>query len=402
VAQTFTFSSGVKPLVSDPRSNSSGPVTIREVAAQAGVSTATVSRALAGLDGVGKEVRDRVTQAVAKLNYRPNRLARSLRLGHRKLIGVVIPDLQNPFFTGVVHGVEAELYNAGYTLLLGNSDGLAAREKEQLETLRGEGVAGLVFIPGNQPTANDETIQSWGIPVVAVDRSPGERPVDLVCASNREGMRKAVSHLLSLGYQDIALLNGPEGIDVARERLGGYLDALQSAGIAPRESFIIHSDFRQSGGYAAMARFLDVPKPPRAVAVANNLMTLGALQAIHERGVRIPDELAIVCFDDMPWAISLRPPLTAVSQPAEELGRTAAQLLLQRLKDPKRLARRVVLPTRLVVRASCGACAAVPAGQSAGPNPSKSPAAARQTNPKSKTGAAAPREAASLRSFAPG
>jgi len=190
VAQTFTFSSGVKPLVSDPRSNSSGPVTIREVAAQAGVSTATVSRALAGLDGVGKEVRDRVTQAVAKLNYRPNRLARSLRLGHRKLIGVVIPDLQNPFFTGVVHGVEAELYNAGYTLLLGNSDGLAAREKEQLETLRGEGVAGLVFIPGNQPTANDETIQSWGIPVVAVDRSPGERPVDLVCASNREGMRK--------------------------------------------------------------------------------------------------------------------------------------------------------------------------------------------------------------------
>ena len=284
-------------------SNSNGSITIREVAAEAGVSTATVSRALAGLDGVAKGARDCVTRAVAKLNYRPNRLARSLRLGHRKVIGVIIPDLQNPFFTGVVHGVEAKLYSAGYTLLLGNSDGLAEREKEQLEIVRGEGAAGLVFIPGNQPGTNYEAIRTWGIPLVAVDRSPGELHVVLVCSSNREGMRQAVSHLLSLGYKDIALLNGPKGISVTQERLGGYQDALRSAGIALRESLIIHSDFRRSGGYAAMARILDMSKRPRAIAVANNLMTLGALQAIHERGVRIPEELAVVCFDDMPWAI---------------------------------------------------------------------------------------------------
>ncbi len=361
--------------------NSSGPITIKEVAVEAGVSTATVSRVLAGLNGVADQARDRVTRAVAKLNYHPNRLARGLRLGHRKVIGVIIPDLQNPFFTGVVHGAEAELYRAGYTLLLGHSDGLAEREQEQLRVLRGEGVAGLVFIPGNRPGANYESIRTWEIPVVAVDRSPGELEVDLVCSTNREGMRQAVNHLLSLGHKEIALLNGPEGINVTQERLGGYQDALRSAGKAVRESFIIHSDFRQEGGYGAMARFLDLPRPPRAVVVANNLMTLGALQAIHERGIRIPEELAVVCFDDMPWATSLRPPLTAVAQPTEELGRTAAQLLLERLKDPKRLVRQVVLPTRLIVRASCGARTALPTEQPGGAPPRKSGGVPRQTNP---------------------
>ena len=344
-------------------SNPRGSITIKEVAAEADVSTATVSRVLAGLNGVADEVRDRVSQAAAKLDYHPNRLASGLRLGHRKVIGVIIPDLQNPFFTGVVHGVEAALYSAGYTLLLAHSDGLAEREQEQLRVLRGEGIAGLIFMPGNQPGANYESIRTWAIPVVAIDRAPGELEVDLVCSNNREGMRQAVNHLLSLGYREIALLNGPEAINVTQERLGGYQDALRSAGIAVRESFIFHSDFRQQGGYAAMTRFLDMAKPPRAVVVANNLMTLGALQVIHERGIRIPEELAVVCFDDMPWATSLRPPLTAVAQPVEELGRTGAQVLLERLQDPKRLVRHVVLPTRLMIRASCGARTA--AGKSA-------------------------------------
>ena len=353
---------------------------MKDVAAEAGVSTATVSRVLAGLNGVA-EVRDRVTRAAAKLDYQPNRLARGLRLGHRKVIGVIIPDLQNPFFTGVVHGVEAALHRAGYTLLLGHSDGLAEREREQLSLLRGEGVAGLVFIPGNQPGANYESIRTWAIPIVAIDRAPGELEVDLVCSNNREGMRQAVNHLLSLGYKDIALLSGPEGISVTRERQGGYQDALRSAGIAWRESFMIQSDFRQAGGYAAMTRFLDMAKPPRAVVVANNLMTLGALQAIHERGLRIPEDLALVCFDDMPWATSLRPPLTAVAQPVEDLGKTGAQLLLERLQDPTRLVRQVVLPTRLMVRSSCGARTGVQAERLGEPHPGKAGGAARSTNP---------------------
>lgn len=335
--------------------NPSESITIKDVAAEAGVSTATVSFVLAGAEGVRDETRSRVLQAVAKLNYQPNRLAQGLRLGHRKVIGVVIPDLQNPFFTGVIHGIEGVLYKAGYTLLLGHSDGLAEREQMQLEIFRREGLAGLVLIPGNGPGASYKSMQSWTIPAVAVDRSPSDLEIDLVCSDHRGGMRMAVNHLISIGHRDIGLINGPEEMDVAQERLLGYEDALRGAGLPIREPLILHGDFHQEGGRAAMGRFLAMPKPPRAVMIANNLMTLGALQAVHERGVRIPEEMAVSCFDDMPWAISLHPPLTAVAQLPEEIGQTAAQLLLARVEDPSRCVRRVVLPTRLIVRASCGA-----------------------------------------------
>ena len=337
---------------------SNASITIKEVAVEAGVSIATVSRVLAGFNSVEDSLRERVSRAVVKLDYHPNHLARGLRLGHRKVIGVIIPDLQNPFFTGVVHGIESALYSAGYTLQLGHSDGLAEREREQLNLLRGESVAGLILMPGDCSGAAHESIRSWDIPVVAIDRAPVGLVVDLVCSDNRQGMTQAVNHLLSLGHKEIALLNGPEGINVTRERLEGYQDTLRNAGIHFPKSFIIHSDFRQKGGYEAMSQFLSMPKPPRAVVVANNLMTLGALQAIHERGVRIPEDLALVCFDDMPWATSLRPPLTAVAQLVEELGRIGGQVLLERLKDPKRVVRQVILPMRLMVRASCGAIAA--------------------------------------------
>lgn len=331
-----------------------GAATIKDVAAAAQVSTATVSRVLAGPDRVGKEVRERVLAAVRKLDYHPNRLARDLRAGLRKVIGVIIPDLQNPFFPDVVRGVEAVLYNAGYTLVLGHSDGLAEREQAHLSILRGEGAAGVILIPDNSDKADYAALRSWDIPVVAVDRVPTGLRVDLVCTNNREGISEAVSHLLAHGYNEIAFINGPEGLSVTRERLAGYQEALRAAGIPARESLIIHSDFRQAGGYAAMRRLLELAKHPRAVVVANNLMALGALQAIHEKGVRIPDQVAVIGFDDMPWATSLRPPLTAVAQPAEELGHTAAELLLERLGDPERVPRQVVLATRLMVRASCG------------------------------------------------
>ena len=307
-----------------------------------------------GLDGVREEVRVRVLSTIHKLDYHPNALARDLRAGLRKVVGVVIPDLRNPFFPGVVHGVEEVLYQAGYTLVLGHSDGKAERERNHIAVLRGEGAAGLILIPDNGSDASYGCLQSWEVPVVAVDRSPRGLDVDLVTTSNREGARSAVGHLLSHGYKDIAFINGPEELSVARERLAGYQEALRAAGIVPRDAYVVRSDFRQEGGRIAMDRLLALPKPPRAVLSGNNLTTLGALQAIHARGLEIPGEVAVIGFDDMPWATSLHPPLTAVTQPDEELGRTAAQLLLDRLRDPERPARHRILPTRLVVRASCG------------------------------------------------
>jgi LacI family transcriptional regulator len=330
-----------------------GPATIKQVATAAGVSTATVSRVMAGFRGVRKAARERVLEAVHRLDYHPNRLARDLRAGLRRVVGVIVPDLQNPFFPAVVHGVEEVLSGAGYTLILGHSGG-KHREDSPMNLLRGEGAAGLILVPDDRSDASYRALRTWELPVVAVDRAPKGLQVDLVSTSNREGVFEALIHLLSHGYRDIAFINGPEGLSVTRDRLGGFLEALKQSNVGYRNACIIHSDFRQEGGRVAMNRLLDLPKRPRAVVSANNLMTLGALQAIHERGVGIPEEVAIVGFDDMPWATSLRPPLTVVMQPAEDLGRAAAQLLLERLKDPKRMVRQLILPTRLIVRASCG------------------------------------------------
>jgi DNA-binding LacI/PurR family transcriptional regulator len=202
--------------------------------------------------------------------------------------------------------------------------------------------------------ADYAVLREWQTPVVAVDRVPRGLEVDLVDTDNREGARVAVEHLFADGHRLVGLINGPEGFAVTRERLTGYAEALAAAGVELRSEYVVHSDFRRSGGKNSMEQLLNLPQPPRAVLVANNLMTLGALEAIHERGVRVPQELALVCFDDMPWATSLNPPLTAVAQPAEELGRTAAELLLERLRDPQRIPRRIILPNRLVVRSSCG------------------------------------------------
>jgi LacI family transcriptional regulator len=328
--------------------------TMRDVAAAAGVSTATVSRVLANHSVVRKSVRDTVLNAIQELNYQPNRIARDLRSGMRKVIGVIIPDLQNPFLTEVVQGVETVLCQAGYSLVLGNSAGLADREQTHLSLVRGEGASGLIIIPTNDPKANYQQLLSWDIPVVAVDRMPNDLQIDFVSTTNYQGAREATEHLLSHGYREIGFINGPREVSVAQQRMAGYADALKAGGIALREQLVINSDFRQAGGRTAMHHFLKLSKPPRAVLVGNNLMSLGVVQAIHEAGKKIPDEIAVFGFDDMPWAMSLRPPLSAVAQPAVEVGRAAAEMLLERLGDPRRLVRQLVLPTRLVLRASCG------------------------------------------------
>lgn len=348
---------------SKPTRAQSGVATIKEVAAAANVSTATVSRVLSGSKRARPQVRHRVLTAVDMLKYHPNHLARDLRAGLRKVIGVIIPDLQNPFLTGVVRGVEDVLQKSGYSLILGNSDEQAEREQKHLAVMRAEGAAGLILVPSDAPHANYESLRTWDIPIVAADRMPRGLLVDLVCSDNRDGARAATSHLIAHGYKDIAIINGPDGVNVAEDRLAGYREALLAAGIKPRHSLIIHSNFRQAGGRASMLRLLDQARPPRAVFVANNLMTLGALQAIHERGMAIPEEVAVVGFDDMPWAVSLRPALTVVAQPIEEIGREAAELLLQRLKTPNQLVRQIVLSTQLIIRSSCGGHASPASGE---------------------------------------
>lgn len=329
--------------------------TITEVAARAGVSTATVSRVFAESARVSSELRQRVHQAARHLGYQPSRVARSLRLGSTLTVGVIIPDLQNPFFTAVVRGIDNSLQAAGYTLLLANSDEVPAREERMLATFRAEGVAGLIFVPIAAHRGEYRHLLHPPLPVVAIDRLPPGIRVDLVTVDNIDASRRAVAHLLALGHRRVGLVAGPERHSTAHDRHEGYAKALADAGLPVQPDLVAPGDFREAGGYAAMLALLDRPDPPRAVFVANNLMTEGALRAIVERRRRIPDDVALVCFDDLPWATVIDPPLTAVAQPAHEIGAAAAELLLARIAEPDRPVRHVVLETTLIVRASCGA-----------------------------------------------
>jgi len=331
-----------------------GLPTMFDVAARAGVSTATVSRFLRNPESVRPEARERTRRAVKALDYHPSHVARNLRVQATRTVGLVVPDIQNPFFTSVVRGIEDVLRGSGYHLMLGNSDDDALREALYLSTLRAEGAAGIVFVPTNAARGAYRRLLRTRIPLVAIDRWVPGLTTDRVVVANAEGAREAVAHLIALGHRRVALVGGPEGVNVAQERRRGYSEALKAAGLAVVDELVRSADFREPGGYAAMGQLLDLKQPPTAVFVANNLMTLGALRAIHGRGLRIPSDIALVSFDDMPWAASLEPALTAVAQPTYELGATAARMLLERVRDPDLPPRRVVLPATLVVRASCG------------------------------------------------
>jgi len=337
------------------RRSASSQATIKRVADRARVSIATVSRVSADPAAVSDALRVRVQEAARALNYRPSRAARTLRGRTSQAVGVVVPDLENPFFTAVVRGIDLVLGKAGYTLLLANSDEDASRERTILETFRAEGVAGIIFVPINATRDAYRDVLAPPVHTVAVDRLPSNLRPDLVTVDNVEGTRAGVAHLLAMGHADVALLGGPSKHSTAEERERGYEDALRAAGRPLRPELVYYGDFREGGGYHGMKALMALPHRPTAVFVANNLMTLGAFRALHEAGVRIPEEIAVVGFDDTPWATSLNPPLTVASQPSQEIGSSAADLLLDRIARPDRAVRHVILETKLVVRASCGA-----------------------------------------------
>ena len=296
----------------------------------------------------------RVLDAARSLTYRPNRAARDLRVGSSRTVGVLIPNIENPFYTSMICGVEDVLRETNYSLLLANYNESPDLEARRLEVFRSEGVRGLIFAPSRAPSPLYAELGHTGIALVAVSRLPGLLSVDQVTVANRDGAHIATTHLIRLGYKRIALINGPLALSSARDQQSGYEEALREAGLPLDESLIMCGEFRHATGHSAMQHLLDMACPPRAVYVASNLLTLGALQAIHERALDIPSQIAIVGFDLMPLAISLRPPLTMVAPPAFEVGQTAAQLLLDRVQKPRIPCRQVMLETQLIIRSSCG------------------------------------------------
>ena len=328
-------------------------VTVKDVADLAGVSTATVSRVLNRYPYVAEHTRARVMQAMKRLDYRPSQVARYLRTGVTQILGLIISDIANPYFTSIVRGIEDVAYANGYSLILCNSDEDPAREDMYIHVLLGEQVAGVILSPSDEDSTTCTVLIEAGIPVVAVDRRLLALDVDTVLVDNVVGAYEAVSHIVGLGHRRVGLIGGPVHIATGRERREGYERALAEHGIGLDEGLLKVGDFRQESGYQKTCELLEMDNPPTAIFVANNLMTLGALNAIHERGLRIPCDVGVVGFDDMPWASSLNPPLTAVAQPTYDLGRVAAELLLERLSDKEREVAEVVLQPNLIVRSSC-------------------------------------------------
>jgi LacI family transcriptional regulator len=323
--------------------------TIYDVAREAGVSAATVSRVLNGAQTVDPAMVARVLTAVRELGYRPNAVARNLRRSRTTLWAVIISDIGNPFFTATVRGIEDVAQQAGYSVVLCNSDENPAKEETYVAAALSEQMAGVIIASSGSVKAAKSLLES-PIPVVAIDRELPRGVVDTVVVDNVAGARMGTEHLIAAGYRRIACITGPEGVSTADLRLRGYTEALP--GQPEQERIVVRTDFREQGGYDAMASLLSSSDRPDAVFVANNLMTVGALRCLAERGVDVPGEMGLVGFDEIPWADLVRPSLTTVAQPTYELGRMAARLLVDRIATPAAKAATVVLPAELRPRQS--------------------------------------------------
>lgn len=324
----------------------------RDVAKRAGVSVATVSRVLNKSSKVSPDSRRRVLQAIEALDYQPSRAAQQLRARRGRVLGLIISDIQNPFFTSVVRGIEDVAYQHGYSLVLCNSDENAEKERLYINVMRAEAAAGVILAAVSEDSPHMRSLIDQRIPVVAIDRRLKDQSIDSVCVDNVQAACEAVSTLIDMGHRRIGLIAVPLSITTGRERHAGYLRAFRQRRLKVSRDWIRFADTRETGGYDCAGELLQLDPPVTALFATNSLITLGALRRIHEMGLRIPQDISIIGFDDLPWASLLRPALSNVAQPTYELGRTAAQLLLQRLEDTQRPPTHVVLKTRLVMRDS--------------------------------------------------
>lgn len=326
---------------------------IAAVAALAGVSTATVSRVLNDHPYITEETRSQVLRAMEQLGYRPSRVARRLRLKRTQILGLILSDIANPFFTSVIRGIEDVAYDNGYSLLLCNSDERGDKERLYVEVLEAEQVAGVIMSPVDEDSRSCALLLENGVPVVAIDRRLRQFDLDTVLVNNVKGVNDAISYLIGLGHNRIGFIGGPTTVTTGRERQNGYEQALRERGLEMDASLLKVGNFKQESGYRAARELLDSQDPPTAIFSANNLMTLGALNAINEKGLKIPADVSLIGFDDMPWSLSLNPPLTSVAQPTYDFGSAAAELLLQRIADKNRDVTKVKLDPELIIRESC-------------------------------------------------
>jgi LacI family transcriptional regulator len=326
--------------------------TIREVARKAGVSPTSVSHVVNNTRFVSEDVRERVLASMRELNYRPNALARSLRRGETHTLGLILPDSANPFFAEVGHAIEAAAFALGYSVILCNTENDEAKEHLYTEVLENKQLDGIIFVGAGEDRESISELVKNGLPLVVVDRDMGNLGLDIVTTENYQGGFLATQHLLSLGHQIIGCITGPSNITPSADRVTGYRAALQQAGHPVNESLLVRGDFHAPSGHSAALQLLQLTPHPTAIFVCNDMMAIGALRAASQLGLSVPEDVAIVGFDDIELASYISPSLTTVAQPKLEIGQLAVKLLFERMGDPSLPPRHTVLSTTLVIRES--------------------------------------------------
>ncbi|HEU5014714.1 MAG TPA: substrate-binding domain-containing protein [Roseiflexaceae bacterium] len=334
-------------------------VTIQDVAAHAGVSAMTVSRVINQPARVAARTRARVEQSIRELGFVPNALAQSLLRGRTHTLALLVSDISNPFFTQVARGVEDVAQRNGYTVIFGNSDESVEKERQYIQALLGRRIDGLLITTSSHSShAMLDLLARHEKPFVLIDRSIDGVQADSVVGDSIGGARTLTNHLLTLGHRRIAIIHGPAAVPTAIDRRRGYEEALRAHGIAPDPTLIVEGNFKRDGGYRAAQQLLALPpeQRPTAVFADNNFHAIGLIEALREAQLRVPEDMAVVCFDDIELASALHPFLTVVAQPARTFGTIAMQFLLERLDGTESPPpRKVVLPPEFIVRESCGA-----------------------------------------------
>lgn len=335
---------------------------MRDVAEKAGVSITTVSHVVNDSRAVGEETRQRVLEAMAELGYKPNALARNLRRQETSSIGMIVPDNANPFFAEIARGIEDASFSHNYSVILCNSEGDLKKQSTYTSLLIQNQVAGIVFVAAGVSTELVEELRRRRVPLVVVDREVANVQVDTVLTDHYQGGCLATQHLVDLGHRRIACITAGSDLSPSADRVTGYMDILKAQGLPLDEQLVVRGDFQYASGYRAARQLLALPDPPTAVFACNDLMAVGCISAATEQGLRVPEDLSVVGFDDIRLASFTNPPLTTIAQPKREIGDLAVKLLLARMRDLDAPARFERLGTELRVRRST---AAAPARDSA-------------------------------------
>ena len=326
---------------------------IYDVAKKAGVSVATVSRVINNEKYVAPKTRELVQKALQETGFIPNANASSLTKKRTNTLAVVVPDLTNPFFTEIIRAIEEQAAQRKMAVIVANTDEDPAKERRAIRFLMEKRVDALIIASAARTTKEISLLLKGGTPLVLLDRQLKGLQTDLVRSDDKGGAEILVNYLVSLGHRRIGFITGKKGISTTKSRLDGYLTAMKAHGLIPEPELIVEGDFQPKGGREGILKLVELAEPPTAVIASNNLEAIGALSALREKGLDVPRDISLVCFDDLGLASQVYPFLTVVAQPVRTMGTVAAQLALERLEGVAEKEREVVMQMTLVERKSC-------------------------------------------------